>query len=222
MFNSPLFLSPGASALRAHHIRLIKLCILTKLMLAVAPATPTSQPLTIIGHASFNGCVAGPHRRLLQSGTCTYSVARNTVTCNGITCRTANPSQLKVDPLPQGNYLIGATNVRRKNTVYWFDLFPETTVAGRQAVWDYHTRVPQFQCRGGFGFHTGTKSAGCVTVEETDCMKRMLAPFDWRMSWKRDRIECGGCRNLPLVGSTCLTGVGKLDPVNIIARMVSA
>jgi hypothetical protein len=71
-------------------------------------------------------------------------------------CSTANPSWA----LPKGRYFIGDRTAYHH--VGWYNLYAERQLGD---VWDYSTRVPEKWCRGGFGFHEGTASNGCITVQ---------------------------------------------------------
>ena len=43
----------------------------------------------------------------------------------------------------------------------WFKLYRQRVSGG---YWDYHTKVPELGCHGGFAIHPGSYSEGCITV----------------------------------------------------------
>jgi hypothetical protein len=97
---------------------------------------------------------------------CIYTSATNEVGCTvnnvyaenvafDFKCSMAKPSWA----LPKGRYFIG--DPTSQHPVGWYNLYAERQLGD---VWDYSTRVPDKVCRGGFGFHEGTASNGCITV----------------------------------------------------------
>ena len=119
---------------------------------------------------------------------CNYYQSSNTVRCGQVTCSTANPAGTH-EKAPVGFYYIGKSRIHLG--VGWFNLYPQRASGG---YWDYHTKVPEFNCRGGFGLHAGTISEGCITVPDTSCFNQLrdeitnnfpVIPFDV--------YECSGC-----------------------------
>lgn len=95
---------------------------------------------------------------------CTYDRSSGKVTCGNVMCDTTLPASTG-DQLPVGNYYIGDSS--RNN---WLNLYPQRQAGG---YWDYHTKVPEFGCRGGFGLHYGTRSEGCITVTDNGCFANL-------------------------------------------------
>ena len=73
------------------------------------------------------------------------------------------------NPLPPGTYRIGPPT--EWHSLGWFNLYPVTD----GATWDYHSKVPSFGCRGGFGLHQGTISEGCITISDNTCLHKLHA-----------------------------------------------
>ena len=110
------------------------------------------------------------------AATCSYYRSSNQITCGGISCDT----QANVDgggKLPPGYYYIGEF-LPEEHFVSWFNLYKQK--ADRSGFWDYHTQIPEENCRGGFGLHPGTTSLGCITVTTHTCfegIKQVITAF---------------------------------------------
>ena len=78
------------------------------------------------------------------------------------------------------------------HAVRWFNLYPKRASGG---YWDYHSRSPDHNCRGGFGLHEGTVSAGCVTVLDSSCFDKIIASIERSSRKTYNMNECGrfGC-----------------------------
>ena len=150
--------------------------------------------------------------------------------CGSVTCKTD-----RNEDLPPGKYLIGDINrgtaeggtKEQLRAPYWFNmyapgvLYPIPTQEDEGCVWDYNTKIPygewNLRCQGGFAFHTGTNSAGCVTVEDTACMKDLVEYLHSVQLYKwaagsypmACRVECRTCWNL-LVNYGCFGGVHRM------------
>ncbi len=96
------------------------------------------------------------------AATCTYYRDSNQITCGSVTCDTEEPSWWSGGKLPAGYYYIGDYGYNGN----WFKLYRERVGSG---FWDYHTKVPELNCRGGFALHPGSISEGCITVTDNDC-----------------------------------------------------
>lgn len=98
-----------------------------------------------------------------SAATCTYDRSSNQISCGGVTCNTKG-NVGGGGKLPAGYYYIGDHYSR--NGVPWFNLYKQRASGG---FWDYHTQIPEENCRGGFGLHPGTISLGCITVLDPAC-----------------------------------------------------
>eukprot|EP01084_Bolivina_argentea_P287638 493568_1 len=149
----------------------------------------------------------------LSNGTvwCYYSSSADTVRCvpppitgkGAVTCATVNYD----NPLPGGaSYYLGPETTSHEQG--WFNLYP---IYG-DTSWDYHTRVPDFDCRGGFGLHEGINSLGCITVSDHTCWNSLYSVItDTPMHRSTTTLlldECSHC-----YWSTCLGGTYH-DSVN--------
>lgn len=123
---------------------------------------------------------------LSQAAFCTYYRSSNTVRCGSVTCNTAEAGSSE---LPPGYYLVGEYYSHRH--VPWFNLYRQRS-SGR--YWDYHTKVPELGCRGGFGLHPGGISEGCITVTDSNCFNRLRNEINKHYK-PRDfnTYECIGC-----------------------------
>ena len=75
--------------------------------------------------------------------------------------------------------------------VRWFNLYPKRASGG---YWDYHSKSPDHNCRGGFGLHEGTVSAGCVTVLDSSCFDEIILSVTSYPVNSYTMNECGwGC-----------------------------
>lgn len=91
-------------------------------------------------------------------------------------------------------------------------------------VWDFYTNVPTLGCRGGFGFHTGRISYGCVTVLDAACMRKLVGTLA-RPSGSyatRCRYECKSC-DMPLFGGAarCMFGTKQMNNIGWMGLLVS-
>ena len=104
---------------------------------------------------------------LSQAAFCTYYRSSNTVRCGSVTCNTVDAG---ASELPPGYYLIGEYYSHRIMHLPWFNLYRSRSSGG---YWDYHTKVPELGCRGGFGLHPGGISDGCITVIDSNCFNQL-------------------------------------------------
>ena len=100
------------------------------------------------------------------AATCTYYRSSNRITCGSVTCRTRSPGWWSRGKLPAGYYYID--DYGYKGT--WFKLYRQRVAGG---YWDYHSRVPELTCCGGFTLHPGTYSRGCITVSDNNCYEHL-------------------------------------------------
>ena len=125
-----------------------------------------------------------------SAATCTYSRSSNRVTCGGVTCSAATPGWFS-SKLPSGDYRIGDYPSRSG----WFRLYKYSN----GHYWDYHTKIPEESCRGGFALHGGSFSEGCITVTDDSCFNRLTRVINRYRSKSFSARECltcfwGGCR----------------------------
>ena len=109
---------------------------------------------------------------LTRASFCTYYRSSNRVTCGSVTCSTAEAGASK---LPPGNYLVGKSYSRGDTP--WFNFLHRQRRSG-DGYWDYHTKVPELGCRGGFGLHSGSHSEGGVTVTDSSCFSRLRSQIE--------------------------------------------
>ena len=118
------------------------------------------------------------------AATCTYYRSSNRITCGSVTCDSAlldSRSQL-----PAGYYYLGEYGY--KGT--WFKLYRANVGGG---FWDYHTKIPELGCRGGFALHPGTYSAGCITVTDSTCYNRLKDVINRYRAVSFSVYECLSC-----------------------------
>lgn len=135
-------------------------------------------------------------------------------------CSTATPFNSAEDdsngPLPKGVYFVG--DARTYHPVDWFELFPQRD--DLSGVWDYNTNSDENYCRGGFGFHEGSRSAGCITVkgplDATGCfeqVKNFVTSLPKSLS--PNRYECSKC----FLGK-CWNGISKMTSLSLYNMVV--
>lgn len=105
---------------------------------------------------------------LSSAAVCNYNRLTNRITCNRVTCDTLDEVG-GGGKLPVGYYYIGV--FRTHYSVGWFNLYKQKS--DRTGFWDYHTKIPEEGCRGGFGLHYGSTSLGCITVPDSACFSRI-------------------------------------------------
>lgn len=141
---------------------------------------------------------------------CTYYRSSNSVTCGSVTCNTASPSDPS-EELPSGYYYVG--NFYYHSGTPWFNLYPQRRGGG---FWDYYTRVPELDCRGGFGLHAGSYSEGCITVTSSSCFNNLkdeinsfrviyFNVYECPSRWDCWRKNCGSTSNLNILRRPCTT-----------------
>ena len=119
---------------------------------------------------------------------CKYYQSSNSVRCGQITCLTANPDD-RYEKTPVGFYYVGRSRIHKG--VGWFNLYPQRSSGG---YWDYHTKVPEFNCRGGFGLHYGWISEGCITVTDLSCFNQLRDEITNNFPEKSlNAHKCRGC-----------------------------
>jgi len=116
-----------------------------------------------------------------------------------------------------GSYLISSVNQVPSGLPVssWFNLYP-VDPSDPTCAWDYYTRVPSLSCNGGFAFHTGSISHGCVTVLKDACMQQLLAAISMGPHNAQSIKECRTC----LFGK-CWGGTKKISSVSYMATMIS-
>ena len=130
--------------------------------------------------------------RTSDAAFCNYYRNSNRVTCGRVTCSAASPPWWSMR-LPRGYYRLGVSDSRSN----WFDLYPRRS---NGQYWDYHTKVPEYGCEGGFALHGGSFSRGCVTVTDWTCFNRLSREITSRYSGRqftaRECLRCffGQCR----------------------------
>ena len=142
------------------------------------------------------------------AATCTYYRSSNRITCGSVTCRTRSPPWWSGGKLPAGYYYIG--DYGYKGT--WFKLYRQRVAGG---YWDYHSRVPELTCRGGFALHPGTYSRGCITVSDNNCYNRLKNvitryPAIWFSVHECSIVSC-------LVGSCPTNNISRLCTTDLEA-----
>ena len=165
----------------------------------------TSLPLLKISLLLIIGVIP-----LSQAAFCTYYRSSNRVRCGSVTCSTAEAG---ASELPPGYYRIGNYYPRRGTP--WFNLYRQRESGGR--YWDYHTKVPELGCRGGFGLHSGSISEGCVTVTYSSCFSRLRNQIESNYrSANFNAYECRGCYSSWL-GSGCVwtSTVGRVRTADL-------
>ena len=121
------------------------------------------------------------------AATCTYYRSSHRVTCGSVTCTTRPPSWWSRGSLPAGNYYIGRYGYNGN----WFQLYRQRSGGG---YWDYHTKIPELGCRGGFALHSGSYSEGCITVESNDCYRDLTNVINRYRATSFSVYECLKCR----------------------------
>ena len=119
------------------------------------------------------------------AATCNYYRSSNRITCGSVTC--SSQGNVQGGKLPAGTYRIGT--YYSHGSTPWFNLYK----AGRGFYWDYHTKIPETGCRGGFGLHPGQVSLGCITVTSNSCFSRLAAVINRYSSKRFSAKECRGC-----------------------------
>jgi len=120
------------------------------------------------------------------AATCTYYRNSNRITCGSVTCDTERASWFSGGQLPAGNYYLGEYGYRGN----WFKLYRAKVGGG---WWDYHTKIPELGCRGGFALHPGTSSRGCITVTDDDCYSRLKDVINRNRAVSFSVYECLSC-----------------------------
>ena len=120
---------------------------------------------------------------------CTYNRNSDYVLCGSVYCDTQSPSSPN-DKLPAGDYYVG--NFYHHGSTPWFNLYPRKK--GTNDYWDYHTKVPELGCRGGFALHSGTISEGCITVSDDGCFNNLKMQITYYFPVIDFTVkECRGC-----------------------------
>ena len=139
---------------------------------------------------------------LSQAAFCTYYRSSNRVRCGSVTCSTAEAGDSE---LPPGNYLVG--NYYSHRGTPWFNLYRQRRSGG--GYWDYHTKVPELGCRGGFGLHSGSHSEGCVTVTNSLCFSQLKSQIESNYrSVNFNAYECRFC-----LWGECRSGISTIRRV---------
>ena len=134
------------------------------------------------------------------AATCNYYRSSNSVTCRGVTCNAV--SSVRGGKLPLGYYYIG--EFRRRGSTPWFNLYKQRN--NGRGFWDYHTKIPEESCRGGFGLHPGTRSLGCITVTNRSCFNRLRRVINRYRSRQFTVTECRTC-----FWGRCLRGQNRIS-----------
>ena len=132
------------------------------------------------------------------AATCTYDRSANLIRCGSVTCSAASPPWWQ-RKLPAGYYYIGDYGYKKT----WFKLYRQRAAGG---FWDYHTRIPEQSCRGGFALHPGSYSAGCITVTDDYCYNRLKNVITGYSAIWFSVYECRWCR-----WGTCLRGTSTIS-----------
>uniref|UniRef100_A0AC35FH51 Uncharacterized protein n=1 Tax=Panagrolaimus sp. PS1159 TaxID=55785 RepID=A0AC35FH51_9BILA len=127
---------------------------------------------------------------------CTYYRQTNEITCGTITCPTHIPPDhdLKEDgldtKLPLGWYRIGTMQIRHDTS--WFNLYRRK--AQGSGYWDFYTNIPERNCVGGFGLHSGENIPGSVTVKDKRCFDRLVNQIERKTTMEKfDVHQCRKC-----------------------------
>mmetsp|Transcript_46445 Transcript_46445/g.41489 ORF Transcript_46445/g.41489 Transcript_46445/m.41489 type:complete len:166 (+) Transcript_46445:79-576(+) len=130
---------------------------------------------------------------------CNYRASTDQITCWGptetVTCSSVHDPTYS---LPKGEYWIGPATTSHWGG--WFNLYP----INGDRIWDYHTKVPAFDCEGGFALHEGSRTLGCITITDNQCWDRLYRQI-FSSTITRTMDECSGC--FCLVGCRC--GLGQ-------------
>jgi len=110
------------------------------------------------------------------------------VQCGTVTCDTVG--SVSGGKLPVGDYLVGTFYLHGDAKTPWFNLYPKRSNGG---FWDYHSKVPEYNCRGGFGLHEGKISEGCITVSDEVCFQKIRQKIDTSRKITMSTWECKKC-----------------------------
>ena len=123
-----------------------------------------------------------------SAATCSNHHVSNQITCGSVTC--AAVSDVNGGKLPTGYYYIGNLYQHRFG-VPWFNLYKQK--ADGTGFWDYHTKIPEESCRGGFGLHVGSISEGCITITDNSCFNELSQVIMGYPIINFTVTECSGC-----------------------------
>lgn len=145
--------------------------------------------------------LVGSFATTCSAATCYYHRRSNQISCGGVTC--SAEGNVNGGKLPAGYYYIGAFRTHQRYDVPWFNLYKQKN--DESGFWDYHTRIPEAGCRGGFGLHPGTRSEGCITVTDDYCFDRIRSVINGHGDATSFSVsECRWC-----VFGRCLRGTNQ-------------
>eukprot|EP00483_Globobulimina_turgida_P011123 UN11144 len=124
---------------------------------------------------------------------CTYKMNERKLKCGTMTdwCTTQTDNvHGSKGPTPPGDYRIGQFRIHHE--VGWFNLYPKRD-NHPATYWDYSTHAPDRKCRGGFGLHFGSRSAGCITVLDKECWKKVEEQVKSQSYQSKTTYKCQGC-----------------------------
>ncbi|KAE9551784.1 hypothetical protein FO519_005021 [Halicephalobus sp. NKZ332] len=113
-----------------------------------------------------------------------------------VTCITRIPSDhnLTLDgldaKLPLGWYRIGIMQIRHDTA--WFNLYRRRATGS--GYWDFYTDIPERNCIGGFGLHSGENIPGSVGVKDKRCFDRLVKQIERKSTIEKfDVYQCRKC-----------------------------
>ncbi|GMT18904.1 hypothetical protein PFISCL1PPCAC_10201, partial [Pristionchus fissidentatus] len=127
---------------------------------------------------------------------CTYYRETNEITCGTVTCPVNEPPNADLDKegldakLPKGWYLIGVMAIRHDSS--WFNLYRRRAVG--DGYWDFYTQVPEHDCVGGWGLHSGENRSGSISVKDKRCFDRLVYQIERKSTIETtDVLQCRKC-----------------------------
>ena len=124
------------------------------------------------------------------AATCTYYRSSHRVTFGSVTCTTRPPLWWSRGIAFQP----GITTLVDMATAAIGSSFIDSGRVG--GYWDYHTKIPELGCRGGFALHPGSYSEGCITVESNNCYRDLTNVINRYRATSFSVYECLQCRRI--------------------------
>ncbi|KJH48270.1 hypothetical protein DICVIV_05632 [Dictyocaulus viviparus] len=127
---------------------------------------------------------------------CTYYRESNEITCGIVTCSTEVPPNADLEKdgldvkLPRGWYRIGVQTIRNDHS--WFNLYRRKATGN--GYWDFYTTIPERNCIGGFGIHSGKNMAATVTIKDPACFSKLADQIEKKSTIEKfDVHQCRKC-----------------------------
>ncbi|EPB74607.1 hypothetical protein ANCCEY_06286 [Ancylostoma ceylanicum] len=131
-----------------------------------------------------------------QNVYCTYYRETNEITCGIVTCATHIPPNADLEKegldvkLPRGWYRIGVQTIRNDHS--WFNLYRRKATGS--GYWDFYTNIPERNCIGGFGIHSGKNMPGVVTLKDPACFSKLADQIEKKSTIEKfDVHQCRNC-----------------------------